>query len=124
MVATVVAALFRAQAVLDAATRSVPALAARLEPVQDAHTEHVGVLVGAVPDGGVPTGALATVPHRMAPALAAVQRSEQRLLRAVRTGCLEARSGDLARVLASIAASTSQHAATLAPGASSSGVPG
>ena len=62
---------------------------------------------------GVPTAPLATVPDRILPALAKVRRSEQRLLRDVREGCLAAASGDLARVLASIAASTSQHSAAL-----------
>ena len=114
LVATTVAALFRAQSVLDATVLSVPSLGARLQPVRDAHAEHVDVLVGAVPDGGVPTGALATVPTRVLPALNAVRRSEQRLLRDVREGCLAAASGDLARVLASVAASTSQHSAALA----------
>lgn len=113
LVATVVAALFRAQAVLDAAVGAVPSLAARLQPVRDAHTRHVDVLVGAVPAGGVPTGALATVPPRLLPALAAVRRSEQRLLSDVRAGSLSAASGDLARVLASVAASTAQHSAAL-----------
>lgn len=114
LVATVVAALYRAQSVLDAAVLSVPSLEARLRPARDAHAEHVDVLVGAVPDGGVPTGAVATVPTRIAPALAAVRRSEQRLLRELREGCLTSASGDLARVLASVAASTAQHSAALA----------
>ncbi|WP_415839274.1 hypothetical protein, partial [Nocardioides zeicaulis] len=54
-----------------------------------------------------------TLPARIVPALRAARRSEQRLLRAVRGACTTAASGDLARVLASIAASTSQHAAAL-----------
>jgi hypothetical protein len=114
LVAGVVASLVRAQSVLDAATRSVPSLAPRLGPVAAAHAAHLEVLVGAVPEPEVPTGALATVPDRILPALAAVRRSEQRLLRDVRAGCLAAASGDLARVLASVAASTSQHSAALA----------
>ncbi len=113
LVATVVAGLVRAQAVLDAAARAVPSLTARLQPLRDAHAAHVEVLMGAVPDGGVPAGASATVPTRILPALTAVRRSERRLLREVREGCLAAASGDLARVLASIAASTSQHSAAL-----------
>lgn len=114
LVATVVAALVRAQGVLDAARSAAPELAARLDPVAAAHDEHLGVLVGAVPESEVPTDVPPPLPTRSPAVLTAVARSEQRLLRAVRTGCLEARSGDLARVLASVAASTSQHAAALA----------
>ena len=66
-----------------------------------------------MPESEVPTASPPSLPTRPPATLVAVARSEQRLLRAVRAGCLEARSGDLARVLASVAASTSQHAATL-----------
>ncbi len=111
LVAGVLGSLFIAQSVLDAATRSVPALVDRLGPVRAAHSDHIEVLVGVA--DGVPTAPLATVPDRILPALAKVRRSEQRLLRDVREGCLAAASGDLARVLASIAASTSQHSAAL-----------
>ena len=99
---------------LDAAAAAVPALAGRLDPVVAAHGAHLDVLVGAVPESEVPTADPPALPPRAQAVLTAVQRSEQRLLRQVRTGCLEARSGDLARVLASVAASTSQHAAALA----------
>ena len=105
--------------VLDAATTAAPTLAARLAPVRAAHAEHLDVLAGAVPEAERPTAGPASVPSRPTRALAVVRRSEQRLLREVRTGCLEARSGDLARVLASVATSTSQHAAGLAPGSTS-----
>ena len=81
-----------------------------------AHTAHLDVLVGAVPEADVPTASPPRSPPTAEAALAAVRRSEQRLLREVRTGCLAAASGDLARVLASVAASTSQHAAALARG--------
>jgi hypothetical protein len=118
LVAGVVGALVRAQVVLDTAVEAVPDLGPRLEAVRAAHAEHLDVLVGAVPESSVPTGGVATVPPRTAPALEAVRRSEQRLLREVRTGCLAAASGDLARALASIAASTSQHSAALTAGAS------
>ena len=111
--ATVVAALVGAQAVLIAAATAVPSLDARLAPVSTAHAEHLEVLAGAVPEAELPTPATVSVPARILPALAAVRRSEQRLLRVVREGCLAAASGDLARVLASVAASTSQHSAAL-----------
>ncbi len=113
LVAAVVTALVRAQGVLDAARATVPELATRLDPAITAHAAHLEVLVGAVPDSDIPT-ADPSLPARPAAALGAVRRSEQRLLRDVRAGCLEARSGDLARVLASVATSTSQHAAALA----------
>lgn len=114
LVAAVVAALVRAQSVLDAAVTSAPSLGARLDPVRTAHAAHLDVLAGAVPDAELPTGAPVSVPSRAPRALAAVRRSEQRLLREVREGCLAAASGDLARVLASVAASTAQHSAALA----------
>lgn len=114
LVATVVAELVRAQAVLTAATHTAPILDARLAPVVTAHTEHLAVLVEAVPEAELPTAPAVSVPARILPALAAVRRSEQRLVREVRECCLAAASGDLARVLASVAASTSQHSADLA----------
>jgi hypothetical protein len=114
LVVGVVNALARAQGILLAAASGVPALEARLDPVITAHRAHLDVLVGAVPESEVPSIVAAALPTGPASVLAAVRRSEQRLLRAARAGCLEARSGDLARVLASIAASTSQHAAALA----------
>ncbi|WP_374456508.1 hypothetical protein [Nocardioides sp.] len=116
LVATVVAALVDAGAVLAAATAAVPAIDAQLEPLAAAHTAHRELLAEAVPDAEQPTAAPATVPPRPQPALRAVRRSEQQLLRTLREGCLGAASGDLARVLASMAASTSQHLAALTPG--------
>lgn len=116
LVASVVGELVRAQAVLAAAAAAVPALGPRLDPVRTSHTEHLDVLVGAVPEADVPTASPPRIAAQAEAALAAVRRSEQRLLREVRTGCLAAASGDLARVLASVAASTSQHAAALAGG--------
>jgi hypothetical protein len=114
LVAAVVTALVRARGVLDAAREAVPDLAPRLDPVDAAHAAHLDVLVGAVPDSEVPAADPPSLPPRPTAALGAVRRSEQRLLREVRAGCLGARSGDLARVLASVATSTSQHAAALA----------
>ena len=69
---------------------------------------------GAVADADVPTPPPPRVPAERAGALDGVRRSEQRLLREVRRGCVDAASGDLARVLASMAASTAQHGAALA----------
>ena len=114
LVAGVVDSLARAQGLLIVAAAGIPELAARLDPVATAHAAHLDLLVGAVPRSEVPSIAGAALPTQPAAVIATVGRSEQRLLRAVRAGCLEARSGDLARVLASVAASTSQHAAALA----------
>ena len=114
LVAGIVSELVRARSVLDAATLAVPALGPLLAPVGAAHAEHLEVLAEAVPDADVPAPAAPTVAPQQARALTAVRRSEQRLLREVRQGCLSSASGDLARVLASIAASTAQHGAALA----------
>lgn len=114
LVTAVVVALVRARSVVEAATLSVPGLTPVLEPVATAHAAHLEVLAGAVPDADVPTPAPPRIPADRTKALAAVRRSEQRLLREVRGGCVAAASGDLARVLASVAASTAQHAAALA----------
>ena len=116
LVVTVVAALSRAADVVTAASGIAPALAVGLDGLARAHAAHLDLLVGAVPDAEVPSPATASVPRRPAPALAAVRRSEQRLLRTLRDACVAAASGDLARVLASMAASVSQHVATLSPG--------
>jgi len=119
LVAGVVAALVRARSVLEAATLAVPGLTPLLEPVATAHTAQLEVLATAVSDADVPASDPPVVPSVPRQALGAVRRSEQRLLREVRRGCLDAASGDLARVLASVAASTAQHAAVLAASAPS-----
>lgn len=111
--ASVVAELVRAEAVVAAAVAAVPGLAERLGPVGAAHAAHREVLAGARPDAALPTAPAVTVAPRIVAALRTVGRSEQRLLRSVREACTGAASGDLARVLASVAASTSQHAAAL-----------
>jgi hypothetical protein len=113
LVAAVVAALVRARSVVEAATLSVPGLTPVLEPVASAHAVHLEVLAGAVDDADVPTPAPPRIPAERTRALTAVRRSEERLLREVRRGCTGAASGDLARVLASVAASTAQHGAAL-----------
>jgi hypothetical protein len=114
LVAGIVSELVRARSVLEAATLAVPALGPLLAPVEAAHAEHLEVLAKAVPDADVPAPAPPTLAPQQVRALTAVRRSEQRLLREVRLGCLSSASGDLARVLASIAASTAQHGAALA----------
>lgn len=115
LVSTVVTAVSDAADVVTAAGDVAPALADRLGALAQVHAAHLDLLVGAVPDAEVPTPGSASVPARSAPALAAVRRSEQRLLRILRESCVAAASGDLARVLASMSASVSQHLATLSP---------
>ncbi|GAB3034952.1 hypothetical protein GCM10011376_19640 [Nocardioides flavus (ex Wang et al. 2016)] len=124
LVASVVAELVRAAAVLEAATLAVPGLTPRLAPVADAHAAHLDLLVGAVADTDVPTSAPPSLPPDRVRTLAAVVRSERRLQREVRQACVTAASGDLARVLASVAASTAQHGASLArdPGGTTAAV--
>ncbi|MBC2933407.1 hypothetical protein [Nocardioides sp. zg-1228] len=114
LVAGVVAALVRARSVLEAATLAVPGLTPLLAPVATAHTAQLDVLATAVADTDVPASDPPVLPAAPRRALTAVRRSEQRLLREVRRACLVAASGDLARVLASVAASTAQHSAVLA----------
>ena len=114
LVTAVVAALVRARSVVEAATLSVPDLTPLLKPVATAHAAHLEVLEGAVADSDVATPPPPRVPADRTGALTAVRRSEQRLLREVRRACVAAASGDLARVLASVAASTAQHGAALA----------
>lgn len=114
LVAAVVAGLVRAGAVLEAAMLAVPGLTTLLAPVAAAHDAHLDLLAGAVADADVPAPEPPAIAAGRARALAAVQRSERRLQRQVRQACLTAASGDLARVLASVAASTAQHGAALA----------
>lgn len=115
LVASVVAAVVDAAGTVSAASEVTPDLATRLTGLARAHAAHLELLVGAVPDAEVPTAGPATIPPRPAQALVAVRRSEQRLLRTLRESCAAAASGDLARVLASMAGSISQHVATLSP---------
>lgn len=115
LVAAVVVAVSAAADVVIAAADTAPALAARLDGLAQAHAAHLERLVGAVADADVPAPAVVSVPARPGAALDAVRRSEQRLLRTLRESCVVAASGDLARVLASMAASVSQHLAILSP---------
>lgn len=114
LVDAVVAELVRAEGVLTGAAAS--GLTARLDPLVAAHAAHRELLAGAVADAELPGASPARVPDAPDRALAAVRRSEQRLLRQLREACVGAASGDLARVLASVAASTAQHSATLGSG--------
>lgn len=114
LVTSVVVDLVRAEGVLAAAAAT--GLTARLAALAAAHAAHRELLVGAVADTELPDASPAQVPDAPDRALAAVRRSEKRLLRQLREACVGAASGDLARVLASVAASTAQHSAALGSG--------
>lgn len=112
LVGTVLGAIDGAAALLAATTERHPRLAAGLQPLVDAHTAHRGVLDGAAevePD--VPS--TPTVPGRPPVALDRVLRTETRLVGTLREATGAAQSGDLARVLASMAASLTQHLAVV-----------
>ena len=113
LVASVVSATVDTAALVSVVSQSFPELTTGLTSLSQAHAAHIATLVGALRDTERPTATPPAVPARATPALAAVRRSEQRLLRTLRESCLAASSGDLARVLASMSASISQHCATL-----------
>ena len=113
LVASVAAAVATAAGTVAAASAVAPTLAGRLDALSASHAAHLDLLADALPDNEVTTPDGIGVPGRPPAALAAVRRTEQQLLRTLREACVGASSGDLARVLASMAASTSQHLATL-----------
>jgi hypothetical protein len=108
LLATVLAAIDGAAALLAATAERHPRLAAGLQPLVDVHAVHRSVLDGAAEvDPDVPP--TPTVPGRPPVALARVRRAETRLVGTLREATGAAQSGDLARVLASMAASLTQH---------------
>ncbi|HJR40160.1 MAG TPA: cell division protein FtsK [Nocardioidaceae bacterium] len=126
-IAVAALALAHEQAVLDAlvATDSRhPRLAGRLAAAIVAHRAHIALLADAVPDGKTPPepGALSSpepadepfrVPAKPRAALTRLAVLEQELSVADKRHAFTAQSGSFARLLASMAASASQHAATL-----------
>jgi hypothetical protein len=108
-----------AQVIVDGVRRSFPRLRDRLQPLARMHRAHLAVLeprtassVPAPDVGGTP-----------AEALERVRTAEQALQRALASAAVEARSGALARLLASMSASVSQHLAVLPPAARAAGEP-
>lgn len=93
------------------ARRSFPRLRDRLAPLARMHRAHLEVLEPPE-DRGVPLPEPAASP---AEALAAVRSVEEALRRGLVAGALEARSGALARLLASVSASVAQHASVAVP---------
>lgn len=90
-----------------AAARRLPRLRRPLASLQSTHLAHLAALDGELegPQPPRPTSAAA--------ALRNVRAGEQRLQRTLVDAALEARSGALARLLASMSASVSQHLAAL-----------
>lgn len=113
LVASLVTAIAEAEAVVTAAGEAAPALRTSLAGLASAHAAHRELLAAADPDAAVVDRPAVTVPSGRAAALAAVRRAERRLRGDLDRGCLQASSGDLARVLAVITASVAQHAAAL-----------
>lgn len=113
LVASVLAEVVRAESVIAAAAVAAPVLARPLELLATAHAAHRTLLAEAAPDAASDSPALADPPDGRAAALRAVRRSEATLQRTAIEACVDASSGDLARVLASLSASTSQHLAAL-----------
>lgn len=119
LVGSLVTAIADAEAVVIAGRDAVPDLASSWDPLIAAHAAHRALLTVAAPDAAatdLPTGA---VPTGRGAVVLAVRRAEVGLQRRLEQGCLQAASGDLARVLAAMAASLAQHVAVLdgAPGA-------
>jgi Domain of unknown function (DUF4439) len=78
--------------------------------------EHVDVLTGATDDSDGETRADSTVPRSARDARRWLADLEKQAIRRRRTDSVAAESGDLARLLASMAACHSQHVRVLAPG--------
>ncbi len=108
LVEDVVGALFGAIDVLVAARRVAPELRPSVTPILRAHRQHVEVLEG---EGEVspPT----QIPGDAAAALRDVRRSEHRLHVTLVDAAGGAESGALARLLASMSASVTQHLSLL-----------
>lgn len=87
-----------------------------LQPAAEAHRAHIQLLADAVPDDtatDTPAPADVRVPRSAARALSAVVTAEDELSAGSRRHAFAAQSGPFARLLASMAASTGQHAAVL-----------
>jgi hypothetical protein len=92
--------------------RAFPRLRGPLQPLVRMHRAHLAVLE-APDDRSVPAPDVGGTP---AEAVAAVRTAEQALQEVLATAAVEAQSGALARLLASMSASVSQHLAVLPSG--------
>lgn len=84
---------------------------ARFRPLARLHRRHLAELDGPAVGEGAPTSAAPT----SVVSAASIIRSEQRLQRRLATAAIEAESGELAVVLASMSAAVAQQLAVLAP---------
>jgi hypothetical protein len=100
----------------EATARRHPSTAQLLRPVRQGHRAHVRVLEGLwrAPTSQPPAADHGRVPADRRSALADLRRAEQRVVDARLADCLDARVGELAALLASIAASDAQHVSLLA----------
>lgn len=106
LVDRVVTAIIGASVTIDGARR-LPRLRTVLGPLDRAHAAHLAALDGELEGTPSPPAGSYAV------ALRRVRASEQALQRELAAAALEARSGALARLLASMSASVSQHLAVL-----------
>lgn len=109
LVLTTAARISEGEALAAAAAQAFPELDTLLTALVSAHAAHRSLLVTALPDDEVTTAPPPRLPRRARRALMRVRSLERQVLRQAEDACTEAASGDLARVLASIAASTAQH---------------
>lgn len=109
LAASVVADIAAAGALVDQLARDVPALMGDLRPWRRLHAAHAEAL------GGVEDSIPSPAPGSGSPteALRELRRAEQRLQRNLTAACVDAESGTLAKLLASMAAAVAQHLVVL-----------
>jgi hypothetical protein len=100
---------------IDSVTVERPRRAQRLAPARAVHEAHIALLTEAVPNSGATSDPNAITPFAGGEraALAAVITAEDALGQQLRLGAAQARSGDFAKVLASMAAASKQQSASL-----------
>lgn len=120
LVGEMVTSLSTAIATIAAAQAAAPVLEPVLADLLAAHVAHRDLLASAAPDAPAQDPATVDMPPRARAALRVVLDGEAGLDLALREGLVAAESGDLARTLASMAASTTQFRTVLQrPGAAS-----
>jgi hypothetical protein len=115
----VAAQMAAALVLVDRTRRTFPRLRGRLQPIARMHRAHLEVLV-APGDRSVPAPQVGDTP---AAALAALFTVEDALRRRLAAAAVEARSGALARLLASTSASVAQHVHVTLPAPATEGGP-
>lgn len=113
LVASVLAALDRSVAMVEAVSRQHPQLAGTLAPLAATQAAHEAVLVEArVAEDRAPVEPL-SAPPRAAAAAAAARRTARSYQAVLRESLMAAESGGFARMLASMSAGVGQHLAVL-----------